>query len=318
MPVVLLRALASKDYGSIARNRKAVLALGSSLSEGKSLSACSGFVLRNFRQGTKVFKCAERFFLDFGSLVESDFEKDIALFIVDCILPLTNELLLEVSGFEVCEATGKKMSEKFPDSNVIDDFFLVWDRLSIEACMELESKISQKMVYSLCDRLKKSSVNTEFHLLLGVALQEFERRLGQLRKQRAGNDLESSLKWLLKRHSLNSVGRSFNITPILELDNAIRLESGSILGFSLKRTLRERWKQIVPSREELRKHGILRIYQVVCNVDDLSATKVSEIGERGGVVVVPDSLFSNYLSTGSENHIIPSSELIPDIKRHLI
>ncbi|OUJ18775.1 Restriction endonuclease-like protein [Methanonatronarchaeum thermophilum] len=112
--------------------------------------------------------------------------------------------------------------------------------------------------------------------------QEYERRAGQSRSSTAGNVLETGLQHLLERFGLESTGKTEHMGD-LEIDNKIEGPEGSI-GFSCKRSLRERFRQSLSRQSEI---GVDQIWFVALMMADLSKEKIKQIGDDGGRIYVP-------------------------------
>jgi len=122
-------------------------------------------------------------------------------------------------------------------------------------------------------------------------LREMEFRAGQMRKSRGGITFQRIVKILLNlagvpceephEETRNILKRIDLVCPDAE---TARKTPDKAVFIAAKRTLRERWKQVVP--EQMRG---ARLYLVTLN-GELSEKKAKEIGEAGMIVYVRDEL----------------------------
>jgi hypothetical protein len=122
-------------------------------------------------------------------------------------------------------------------------------------------------------------------------VRELEFRAGQMRKARGGKTFEKSAKILLNlagvpceephKQTRKILKRIDLVSPDAE---TARLTPDKSIFIATKRTLRERWKQIVPEHMK----GA-RLYLVTIN-DDITEEKAKEIKETGMVVYVRSEL----------------------------
>ncbi|MDC9700873.1 MAG: hypothetical protein PSN37_01355 [Alphaproteobacteria bacterium] len=118
------------------------------------------------------------------------------------------------------------------------------------------------------------------HLISG-SIQEFERRAGQKRKSRAGNDLQQSVEVIMKHLGVNLDPRPQHLTGILEADHVIK-DNRHMCIVSCKRTGRERVKQLSVELQELQRHRIRKIIWFFTDFDQ-SENRIEDLGVRGSI-----------------------------------
>lgn len=160
--------------------------------------------------------------------------------------------------------------------------------------------------------------NDDFDIILSAICQEYERRTGQKRKQRAGNDLESATEFIFNYFGIKTSGAPEHFTTGLEVDNWIKDKTGWYIGVSLKRTLRERWKQTYTTEiGMLDRHKIKYIIHILNNDLDLSDSKITELGSYRHLFFMSDNSavlekMNKHVAMGK--YVFPMSKLIEKIK----
>ncbi len=122
--------------------------------------------------------------------------------------------------------------------------------------------------------------------ILSGIVQEYERRAGQSRASTAGNVLEIGLQRIFDRFEIPASGAPTHYDD-LEVDNIVEGPDGT-LGFSCKRTLRERYKQSLARQSEI---GVDEIWFVSLLMGDVSREKLQIISNDGGRLYVPRDSF---------------------------
>jgi hypothetical protein len=118
--------------------------------------------------------------------------------------------------------------------------------------------------------------------LLASITQEYERRAGNKRKSDAGNVLQTAFHHCLRQFGTPATGEPEHIDD-LELDNMVRTEQRKI-GFSVKRTLRERYKQSLRRDSDTELDAV---WFVTLDDGNLSENKVRDIDNDGGRLYLP-------------------------------
>ncbi|MFB6199558.1 MAG: hypothetical protein ABEJ83_01655 [Candidatus Nanohaloarchaea archaeon] len=122
--------------------------------------------------------------------------------------------------------------------------------------------------------------------IISAIAQEYERRAGQSRASTAGNVLETGLKRIFSRFGIPNTGSPEHFGD-LELDNIVEGPDGSV-GFSCKRSLRERFRQSLQRQSEV---GVDEIWFVSLMMADITEEKIRDIQNDGGRVYVPRDSF---------------------------
>ena len=197
-----------------------------------------------------------------------------------------------------------------------------WDILTEEISLNQERDILIHFYGKLRKKLNQLEPLREEdqEALLTAACQEFERRVSQKRKQRAGEDLENATQFIFEYFKVKCATKPEHFNLGIEVDNWIKDKNGWYLGVSLKRTLRERWKQTVSSAEELTRCRIKNIIHLINNDQDLSLDKVAEMGAQRHLIFVADEsevyrTHKQHPAVGS--YLFKMSDLITQIKTRI-
>jgi hypothetical protein len=162
---------------------------------------------------------------------------------------------------------------------------------------------------------------SESDIVLSGFVQEFERRLGQKRKSRAGGSLEDVTAFILSYFGIKSAPGPEHFQADIEVDNWIKTHDGWLIGISCKRTLRERWKQVSSAEKEtLNKFKIKNIFHVITYDEDLSDDKLTLLGGLRQIFYLPDnSRKLKYAKDhiGLHEYVRPMSDFIKDLKEEI-
>jgi hypothetical protein len=155
-----------------------------------------------------------------------------------------------------------------------------------------------------------SDVSDAARVVSGI-VQEYERRAGQSRAATAGNVLETALQHAFDRFGVSATGVPEHFGDI-EVDNIAEGPEGKI-GFSCKRTLRERFRQSLSRQAEI---GVDEIWFVALMVADVSRDKLVDIRNDGGRMYVPrDSFVWERYSDDEELEYVlrPADDFLTDV-----
>lgn len=147
--------------------------------------------------------------------------------------------------------------------------------------------------------------------IISGIVQEYERRAGQSRASTAGNILETGLQHIFNQFEIPATGDPAHFGD-LEIDNMVDGPEGGI-GFSCKRTLRERFRQSL-SREA--KIGVDEVWFVSLLMADVSKQKLQDISNDGGRIYVPRDSFvwNRYNSDDDLSYTLrPADQFIEDV-----
>ena len=200
-----------------------------------------------------------------------------------------------------------------------------WDNLGVKGCLDAERTVVVEEFIKLIDSL--SSLNTIEHtllddnLVLTAFVQEFERRLGQKRKARGGNSLETIVTFLFDYYNFPSTEVPTHFDQDLEVDKWFKCKDGWTIGISCKRTLRERWKQVSQAdRGTLSHFKIKELWHVITYDKDLSDDKIVRLGEQGQIFYLMDNSDTYKRCSqhiGMKNYVRPLSQLIANIRSNI-
>jgi hypothetical protein len=203
-------------------------------------------------------------------------------------------------------------------ANVIN----LWDDVGSYCCMTAE-----RVQVVSCFRVIREELNTinlsemDKDIILTSFCQEFERRLGQKRKVRAGRGVESVTSFILNYYNLKASKTPEHFTTGLEIDRWLRNKEGWYIGISCKRTLRERWKQAYTTDMDLlNRHKIKALWHVLTYDRDLSDDKLTEMGSHRAIFYLPDDsprYNSASMHEGMASYVRPLSSFIKDLKQEL-
>lgn len=151
----------------------------------------------------------------------------------------------------------------------------------------------------------------EIARIISGIVQEYERRAGQSRASTAGNVLETALQYIFHQFGIPASGNPAHFGD-LEIDNVVDGPNGSI-GFSCKRTLRERFRQSLSREAEI---GVDEVWFVSLMMADVSEEKIQDISNDGSRIYVPRDSFvwSQYHTDDHLSYTLrPADQFIRDI-----
>ncbi|GAA4978410.1 hypothetical protein QTL95_09330 [Rhizobium sp. S152] len=131
--------------------------------------------------------------------------------------------------------------------------------------------------------IEKSDVDgqNERARLIAAVTQEYERRAGNKRKSDAGGVLETALNLVFDAFGVPVTGEPRHHGDF-EIDNML-ITDGATIGFSCKRTLRERFRQSLTREAEI---DIDEVWFVPLEDDDISEEKILDIQKDGSRVYI--------------------------------
>lgn len=222
-----------------------------------------------------------------------------------------------------CRDTAAHILDKLGDQKA-GAVIATWDRLGTSGCLDAERAIVVAEFSKMLDNLSRLDIqHTELddNIMMTAFVQEFERRLGQKRKARGGNSLESVASFLFEYYKFKSSPAPSHFDQDLEVDKWFQCKDGWCIGISCKRTLRERWKQLSQAdRGTLSHFKIKEIWHLITYDRDLSDDKIVRLGEQGQVFYLLDDS-PQYISRkdhpGMKGYVRPLSKLIEDIRNNI-
>ena len=196
-----------------------------------------------------------------------------------------------------------------------------WDTLGKRGCLNVERELIITEFTKLQAALKSLKLfprNTiENNAVLTAFVQEFERRVCQKRKNRAGGSLEDVLIFLFEFYKFKSHPQPEHFQSDIEVDKWFKCRDGWLIGISCKRTLRERWKQVSSADSNiLSRHKIKEIWHLITFDNDLSDDKIITLGPQRHVFYLNDDsdrFINASQHIGMKNYVRPLSQLIDNI-----
>jgi len=155
-------------------------------------------------------------------------------------------------------------------------------------------------------------VSVEEARVVSAIAQEYERRAGQSRSSTAGGVFEKALQRIFDRFDIPATGKPAHLGD-LEIDNRVTGPDGDV-GFSCKRTLRERFRQSLSREAEI---DVDEVWFVALLVGDVSSDKVSNIRDNSGRLYVPREsyVWERYKNDRSLTYALrPADEFVQDVR----
>lgn len=249
--------------------------------------------------------------------------KDFEILAITCekILVPVNEALSRIPNDDksFAQAAVKAILD-VKKENGLATIINIWDNIGVQGCLAAERSEVIDNFKNLREYLETLKLSVqESDMVLTAFCQEFERRLGQKRKGRAGRSLESVTSFILDYFSIKAAHAPEHFTTGLEIDKWVRCKDGWLIGISCKRTLRERWKQAYTTDIDLlNRHKIKALWHLITYDRDLSDDKITEMGSHRAVLYLPDDS-ERYLSAknhpGMKDYVRPLSQVINDLKQ---
>ena len=229
--------------------------------------------------------------------------------------------LIPADDKKFCATAAKNILDTFGEEK-IDMLIETWDDLGVKGCLDVERALVVEEFINFAENLSRLNIfHSEFddNIMLTAFVQEFERRLGQKRKARGGNSLETVADFIFRYYNFHSTDKPTHFAADLEIDKWFRCKDGWIIGISCKRTLRERWKQLSQAgRSTLANFKIREIWHLITYANDLSDDKILKLGEQGQIFYLPDSseTYAKFSADSTtKNYVRPLSRFIGDVRK---
>ena len=216
------------------------------------------------------------------------------------------------------------LKRKWGLASLFRDWDSFTEAISLNKERDLIVSLVRQIRENINSELSKYDENlkqVDLDIVISAICQEYERRTGQKRKQRAGNDLESATEFVFNYFDIKTAGKPEHFTSGLEVDNWIKDKNGWYIGVSLKRTLRERWKQTYTTEIGLLdRYKIKYTIHIINNDFDLSDSKITELGAYRHLFFLADD--SNVLKklqghVAMGKYVFPMSQLISKIREFI-
>ena len=324
-------------YGAVGTNKESqmvflanqleIIISQSTLSNCQKLDTCKEAIKTSLRQlfkeKAKGYHQTELLFSELNKKINS--LDDIMVFIITIkyILVPINAAMKSVpsSDIDFCCSTATSILNALGEKNV-SKVLSTWDDLGVTGCLDVERSLVISEFTKLKTNLSALDIKhneLDDSILLTAFVQEFERRLGQKRKSRAGTSLEDVATFLFNHYGFTSHPKPDHFQTDIEVDKWFRCKDGWMIGISCKRTLRERWKQVSSADSHtLSRYKIKEIWHLTTYDKDLSDDKLTMLGQQRQIFyLADDSERYKYASThvGMKDYVRPLSQLIADIRK---
>jgi hypothetical protein len=247
--------------------------------------------------------------------------EDVKVFIVACeniLLPI-NKAMSEIpnNDLQYTETVAKAYLDTRGEEALATVIGL-WDDTGVEGCLNAE-RIAVVREFGILRRDMDFLPESEQNMVLTAFTQEFERRLSQKRKSRAGGSLENVIGFLINYYKIPAANAPDHFQADIEVDKWIKCKDKWFIGISCKRTIRERWKQVSSATGEvLSKFKIREMWHLVTYDEDLSDDKLALLGGFRHIFYLQDA--SRRLEECCQhdvlrNYVRPMSQFIRDLKR---
>lgn len=322
----------SDKYGGIGKDSKLLAGLSSQLriilddkktKEIERFEICRKLIreilFQRYSNSKVLFDRVKLFCSDLELRIETPFDLEVFVLTLESIMIPINGALSTIpnNDKEFTVATAKVYLDQL-GLHGLATVINKWDDLGVNGCLTAERVAVVREFAKLRDNIREMP-DFESNLILTAFVQEFERRLGQKRKGRAGGSLEDVASFLFDYYHINASNAPEHFQADIEIDKWITCADKWLIGISCKRTLRERWKQVSSAdRNILSKFKIKQIWHLITYDEDLSDDKLTLLGSLGHVFYLKDD--SRILKRarghiGMKKYVRPMSSFIGDINR---
>ena len=297
------------------------------LSDGEKLQICLGVIHNKIGGAAKAGSKTAGLYEDFVLALDEELKTltDIIVFIttIRFVVQPANLALSNVPNddLEFCRVTAKNILDTLGREKV-GKVIAVWDTLGVRGCLDVERREVVREFTRLRTNLQALPISRselEDNAIMTAFVQEFERRVAQKRKTRAGGSLEDISTFLFDYYKFKSHEKPDHFQTDIEVDKWFRCKDGWSIGISCKRTLRERWKQVSSADgNALSRYKIKEIWHLITYDRDLSDEKLTMLGQQRQIFYLSDDS-ERYLTAknhvGMRSYVRPLSRLIDDIER---
>jgi len=316
----------SKLIGELVGSLKTVMIKRENFDDEKALMLVAReLFLKTLLEGRRESKKGAQindFITDIWNKIDSI--EDLRVFILTCewiLIPINNALTQIPSDDRIFGEAIVTSLLKSKGTLALSEIINLWDDLGVKGCLSAERIQVVKGFSEIRNHLASGFRDEDANIILTAFCQEFERRLGQKRKGRAGSSVENVSSLLLDFFNIPTVNAPEHFTTGLEIDKWIRAKDGWIIGISCKRTLRERWKQAYTDNLDLlNRHKIKQLWHLITFDADLSDDKLTEMGSYRAIFYLPDGsprLAKASGHAGMKNYVRPMTHFISDILKEL-
>lgn len=287
-------------------------------------SVLSQTVMDGVNTETKKALGYEELLVDLEPLLAESKDFYVFAVVIRDILCKTNEAIKAIPS----SSKGKSFAEVYAKAQLdtkgeraLVTLIRDWDVLTEELCLNQEREIVVRLFNNIEKKYKGAVSNEELSFMLTAAVQEYERRAAQKRKSRAGKDLENATSFILRYFGFDDAPGPEHFSAALEVDNWLKDKNGWYIGISLKRTIRERWKQTYTTEIGLmNRYKIKYIIHLINNDRDVSDSKIAELGSYRHRFFFGDN--SSVYQKASEHialtdYVFPMSSLIEKLREFI-
>ncbi|MDR2198827.1 MAG: hypothetical protein LBR53_05125 [Deltaproteobacteria bacterium] len=276
-----------------------------------------------YNQSSPKYKLIIQLAIDINDKIVTIKDVIVFIFVVQhIIMPINIAISIVPSNDrEFTTVAAKDMLDSLGES-AVGTIIHKWDDLGVLGCLNKERSLivsEFKALYSILHDRKSQLTELDIAIILTSFVQEFERRLSQKRKSRAGQSLEDVFDFLFNYFNFTSHPAPDHFQTDIEVDKWFKCKDNWIIGISCKRTLRERWKQISGAdKDTLSKFRIRHIWHLLTYDTDLSDDKITMLGQQRHIFYLLDSS-DKYKNAskhiGMKDYVRPLSGLISDIRK---
>jgi len=312
----------SRILAEIASQLRGIIT-NSSLNDDEKVDICrnaiSQILVTRYSRATSTIERIKLFIQDINDKLNTT--KDVMVLVITIemlMIPINNALSgIPNNDREYTVSTARAYLDRLGEKG-LTTVIGIWDDLGVNGCLTAERIAVVREFARLRKSVSELCSSNEQDLVLTAFVQEFERRLGQKRKARAGGSLEDVTSFIFDYFRLNTTNRPDHFQADIEIDKWIKCKDRWIIGISCKRTLRERWKQVSSAnRDLLNRFRIKSIWHLITYDEDLSDEKLTLLGSMGHIFYLRDDS-RKYLNAvshiGMKDYVRPMSLVVNDIK----
>jgi hypothetical protein len=275
-------------------------------------------VTERFAKSTSKKERVLRFCGDIEHQLQCITDVEVFLLVAEAIMIPINGALEDIpsNDREYTEKTAKAYLDELGAKGV-GVVISLWDDLGVTGCLNAE-RVAVVREFTRLRRDIAALPELEANMVLTSFTQEFERRLGQKRKSRAGGSLEDVMSFVFRYYGVRAAHAPEHFKSDIEVDKWIKARDGWLIGISCKRTLRERWKQMSSAdRRVLSGFKIKEVWHIMTYDEDLSDDKIVTLGEQGHILYLREDsrkLKNAAGHVGMKDYVRPLGRLVSDLK----
>ncbi|MFY7997706.1 MAG: hypothetical protein ACOVSW_03820 [Candidatus Kapaibacteriota bacterium] len=325
-------------YGSIGDNNTVLLNLSATLRSVASANAhlpekeqvqmykqaITQTLEQRFARATTRLQRVQKLCVDLGNEIQTLADIDVLLLTCESMMIPTNDAIANIPSDDkiYTESIARQYLDAQGEAGLATVVNL-WDDAGVKGCIDAERLELVRIFGTLRRTIQENPTISDIDrdVILSGFVQEFERRVGQKRKQRAGSSLEDVTSFILQYFSIPAANVPEHFQADIEVDKWVKTHDNWLIGISCKRTLRERWKQVSSADGSiLSKFKIKQIFHVLTYDEDLSDDKLTLLGSQRHIFYLPDES-RRYLHAsqhiGLQNYVRPMSQFINDLRREI-